>query len=1018
MARNVEVRVLVDPSDAAVGFSKAGASARGFGKDIDESSRGALAASGTFKELGRSIAFASGAFLGTAGLINVLKQSIDVAEQTQKSHEALRQTMDNLGLSYKDSIGQIDAYLKKESDLSAFTQNELRDSFNRLVLATKDVNVAMHDETLAADIARARHIDLSSATQIVIKAAEGMGGQLRRLGIDVSTHANSVQLLTALYQRYHDQAQTNATASDHFHVALTNLENSVGTALLPTFNKLIGELTNWINRMESSGKIQKDVQQGLHDITDVVHGLRDAFHEVDGVTGGFKNTLELLAGLKLASVVSGWAGSFKTLAERIGLAEGTAAAGTGATGLLGTLTKLKALGTIAITIAAVDKLTGSNWLASPTTPDTLVTAKYQGQTYQAIKGTGLGDVVQRMAAGQSTTAAQRQHVLDAMHGRMPTVPSAGGGGTRYNAQQIYALLKSQGATDKEATYLTYASTHHEDPSGQISILNDNPKTGDYSEGLFQINYFGSMFASRTKEFGSPLYLASSPAAQAKAALSILRSQGPSGWPTSYADLRAGRIGAAGGSGGYWGAPISSHAAKKPKPPRFSALPLAMQEALTKASVHPTSGDYLTELEKAQSYLKSEESSVSGKNLETVLKEYASVTKQIEAIQKAHLLKTQAEERKHAAEVLKITREGNAAQAREEATNSRLAESAFKARMAALTKIVQQSKAAFTQAWSVMASDAVSAFDRQTQAGLKAIQDKYTALTPAEQALQTLQDTKAEQDNQKAIADAQVALAKAQEAAGAPPAGATAEDIAALQQGVLDAQQRLEDAQYNEQIAALQKQAKAERDAANDQMQRDQQNYTDLRDQQKQALQDQLNDLEAKLEARTTTYANANAAVLALMQQFGIDMASVSVPLPGGGSVTQNPVGDAAQAAGALGSALQAVAAQAANPPVLTAPSAYGSLSRSGGQTYYQSGKGTYGSKPMLAEGGIVRHRPGGIEVVLGEGGHDEAVIPLGGSGGGITLHANLVVDGHVLYKIVQKYSARDVARGGAGVPGS
>jgi hypothetical protein len=42
--------------------------------------------------------------------------------------------------------------------------------------------------------------------------------------------------------------------------------------------------------------------------------------------------------------------------------------------------------------------------------------------------------------------------------------------------------------------------------GNPNSLNDNPKTGDYSVGLWQINYFGGLADSRTKSYGAPAAL--------------------------------------------------------------------------------------------------------------------------------------------------------------------------------------------------------------------------------------------------------------------------------------------------------------------------------------------------------------------------------------------------------------------------------------------------------------------------------------------------------------------------------
>lgn len=50
--------------------------------------------------------------------------------------------------------------------------------------------------------------------------------------------------------------------------------------------------------------------------------------------------------------------------------------------------------------------------------------------------------------------------------------------------------------------------------------------------------------------------------------------------------------------------------------------------------------------------------------------------------------------------------------------------------------------------------------------------------------------------------------------------------------------------------------------------------------------------------------------------------------------------------------------------------------------------------PKLAQGGIVKRRPGGVLALLGEGRHDEAVLPLDGRGGGGSTVVNLNVTVH------------------------
>jgi hypothetical protein len=64
------------------------------------------------------------------------------------------------------------------------------------------------------------------------------------------------------------------------------------------------------------------------------------------------------------------------------------------------------------------------------------------------------------------------------------------------------------------------------------VINDTPSTGDYSVGIWQINYLGSLYASRTAAYGTPKSLIDrGHAAQAYAAHDLWRQSGFSPWST-------------------------------------------------------------------------------------------------------------------------------------------------------------------------------------------------------------------------------------------------------------------------------------------------------------------------------------------------------------------------------------------------------------------------------------------------------------------------------------------------------
>jgi cell wall-associated NlpC family hydrolase len=82
-----------------------------------------------------------------------------------------------------------------------------------------------------------------------------------------------------------------------------------------------------------------------------------------------------------------------------------------------------------------------------------------------------------------------------------------------------AAVAVQAGFRAEALITATAISCAEDTSHDPTVINNDPSTGDYSVGLWQINYFGSLLASRTAQFGPPPTL-QDPLANAQAAYSL------------------------------------------------------------------------------------------------------------------------------------------------------------------------------------------------------------------------------------------------------------------------------------------------------------------------------------------------------------------------------------------------------------------------------------------------------------------------------------------------------------------
>jgi hypothetical protein len=79
---------------------------------------------------------------------------------------------------------------------------------------------------------------------------------------------------------------------------------------------------------------------------------------------------------------------------------------------------------------------------------------------------------------------------------------------------------------------TFAAIAAAESKLDYRVINDTPASGDYSVGLWQINYIGSLYASRTAAYGTPQQLIQGGLTrQFYAAMGIYHGQGFRAWST-------------------------------------------------------------------------------------------------------------------------------------------------------------------------------------------------------------------------------------------------------------------------------------------------------------------------------------------------------------------------------------------------------------------------------------------------------------------------------------------------------
>lgn len=251
---------------------------------------------------------AGGALLGVAAI----KKSVDAAKEAQTSQARLQAQLKASGISYTAHAKDIDAVIQKHSQLAGIDDEDLQDAFTNLVRSTGSVSKSMHDMGLVTDIARAKHIDVTKAADLLGKVHAGNTAVLKRYGIAfdpvtkaqdklkesnknataeqvkaakaADKQATSQKALAELQRRFGGQAEaygkTAAGAQERFGVAIENVEEKIGGKLLPVLTKVVGGVATFVAQMDSGkgagGRFASAVSDGFGKVKQVISTVVNA----------------------------------------------------------------------------------------------------------------------------------------------------------------------------------------------------------------------------------------------------------------------------------------------------------------------------------------------------------------------------------------------------------------------------------------------------------------------------------------------------------------------------------------------------------------------------------------------------------------------------------------------------------------------------------------------------------------------------------------------------------------------
>ena len=205
-----------------------------------------------------------------AGALAVGVIAVDLGNKAEDAQAQLVNAFKNAGTSvnnYKPQIAAVDAQLTKYG----YTNTETNAAIARLVTVTGNAKTSLNDMGLAANIARNRHIDLTSAGDLLAKTMAGNVTAAKRMGIEIPPEILKIKdpmekandITAILEERFRGSAAAAAgTFSGRMETMKAqgeNLASTIGVALIPILEKLVTQVSQVVTWFEKHKAIAEAV---------------------------------------------------------------------------------------------------------------------------------------------------------------------------------------------------------------------------------------------------------------------------------------------------------------------------------------------------------------------------------------------------------------------------------------------------------------------------------------------------------------------------------------------------------------------------------------------------------------------------------------------------------------------------------------------------------------------------------------------------------------------------------------
>lgn len=247
----------------------------------------------------------AGAGVAAAGFgVLAVKAAMDAEVETAKINKTINNTIENMSKKNANALQKLsDSVLGKGSDVYDFLTMKTKEAGNAalkmgfddeaaaasmttLFQRTNDVNKAMELNQLAMDLARAKSIGLSDASNMIGMILSGNGRALKQYGIEISDSMTPMEALDELQLRVGGNAKaftgTFAGQAEVLKMQWGNLMETIGEKLIPILSVLMEKylipfvndtLPKWIDNTQNINKWLSENKEVLIVVAGAIAGL-------------------------------------------------------------------------------------------------------------------------------------------------------------------------------------------------------------------------------------------------------------------------------------------------------------------------------------------------------------------------------------------------------------------------------------------------------------------------------------------------------------------------------------------------------------------------------------------------------------------------------------------------------------------------------------------------------------------------------------------------------------------------